>query len=144
MTPLLMDLQPFITMREVLQLGMSEVTDAHKAVLAAPELVSASFKMRPAKHEEFEAAVEAVLKGKTGVEVVTAWKIKDEESFKKAEEFGREGLGQEKSDGTSGGEDADTWAIIARKGDAGLVDEIREKVKGIVEAEEVLTWDDFL
>ena len=146
MTPLLMDLKDFITMREVLQLGMTEITDAQKEVLASPELVSASFKLSPASHEQFEAAVESVLKGKGGAEVVTAWKIKDEESFKKAEDFGREGLGQGKegSNGTSGGEDPDTWAIVVKKGDAAFVDEIKTKVKGLVETEEVLTWDDFL
>ena len=146
MTPLLMDLKDFITMREVLQLGMIEITDAQKELLASPELVSASFKVSPASHERFEAAVESVLKGKTGAEVVTAWKIKDEESFKKAENFGREGLGQEKEEknGTSGGEDPDTWTMIVKKGDAAFVDGIKTKVKGFVEAEEVLTWDVFL
>ncbi|KAL9065557.1 MAG: hypothetical protein Q9161_008161 [Pseudevernia consocians] len=143
MTSLLMDLKDFITMREVLQLDMTEITDAQKEVLASPELVSASFKLRPANHEKFEAAVESVLKSKTGAEVVTAWKIKDEESFKKAEDFGRKGLGQEREEknGTNGREDPNTWTMIVKKGDAAFVDEIKTKVKGFVEAEEVLTWD---
>lgn len=43
MTPLLMDLKDFITMREVLQLGLTEITDSQKELLASLELGSASF-----------------------------------------------------------------------------------------------------
>ena len=72
--------------------------------------------------------------------MVTAWKIKDENSLKKAENFNRDGLGlkREENDSISGGEDPDIWTMIMKKGDINFVNEIKMKVKGILETEEVL------
>ena len=84
-----MDLKDFITMREVLQLGLTDFTDSQKELLASPELGSTSFKLSPANHEKFEVTVESVLEGKAGTDVITVWKTKNEESFEKAEDFGR-------------------------------------------------------
>ena len=124
MLPLLVDLKDFITMRGVTHLGVGELSPSERKLLAS-DMVSASFSVASADHERFEGLVSEML-GAAGLEAVAGWKTQKEESFRRAEEFGRKELGQvaENQGQERGAAEADVWVVFVRKGDAALVQEM--------------------
>jgi len=135
MTPLLMDLRDFITMRDVIHLSVGELS-ASETKLIESDLICAVFRVEAADHKKFEELVDEVLP--SGCQAVAGWQVKKEESFQKAEQFGREKLGQEAKE--SARADADTWVVFVPRREQGAMKHIVERAGAVSKSVEVQNW----
>ena len=143
MLPLLVNLKDLIQMRGVAHLGVGDLPSPANELMAS-NMISASLSVTPMDHEKFQGLVEDTLQA-VGPKAIAGWKIKKEESFRKAEEFGRKELGQgsepkgRQKVGADG--DADVWAVFVREDDAALVDELVRRTESLAIGDmEVQHW----
>lgn len=140
MLPLLVDLKDFIKMRGVAHVGVGELSSSARELMAS-DMVSASFSVAPADREKFHGLVGDTLQ-RAALEAIAGWKTKKEESFRKAEEFGRKELGQgtEVEGQQHAAADADVWVVFVREDDASLLDEMVSKTESLAGDVEVQHW----
>jgi len=136
MTPLLMELLPFITMRDVLHLQVGELSASQNELLLG-EVLSAVFRVNASDRDAFEKLVGKQLP--TGPEAaVSGWKAKQEKSFKMAEDFGREKFGQEAKQEAPA--DVDHWVVFVKTGDRSVLEKIIDHSKSVTVDVEIQSW----
>lgn len=135
MLPLLMDLKDFITMRDVMHLRVDELSPSGRDLISS-DLVCAAVTIQASDTAKFEELVPKVLPA--DAHAVAGWKVKKEESFQRAEEFGREKFGQE-AKGTAP-EGVDTWVVFLPRGEVDLVDKIAENTGTLAQDVEIQHW----
>jgi hypothetical protein len=140
--PLLVDLKDLIKMRGVAHLGIEELSSSQSNVLAS-DIVSISVSVAPSDHEKLQSLVSAALQAASST-VISGWKIKNEESFREAEETGRKGLGQSteaEQAAAAADADPDVWVVFVPEKDTALVDQIVSKTKSLAIGDaEVQHW----
>ena len=135
MLPLLMDLKKFITMRDVMHLKIEELSPSERDLISS-DMVCVAITIKATDDTKFEKLVQQVLP--TGAQAVAGWKVKKEESFQKAEEFGRKKFGQEAKE--TAPEGVDTWVVFLPRGETDLVDKIAENTNTLAEEVEIQHW----
>jgi hypothetical protein len=135
-TPLLMDLLPFITMRDILHLQVGDLLAAQEDLLLG-EVLCAAFRVNGSNRGAFEKLVNEQLLAVRDA-AVSGWKVKQEKSFKEAEDFGREKLGQEARQEEP--TDVDSWVVFVKPSDRSLLEKIIEHSKSVTVDVEIQSW----
>ncbi|MCJ1392863.1 hypothetical protein MMC18_005735 [Xylographa bjoerkii] len=135
MLPLLMDLKDFITMRDVMHLKIEELSPSESKLISS-DLACAIITVKASDKAKFEEYADNLLS--SDVQAVAGWKVKKEESFQKAEEFGREKFGQAAKE--TAPDDVDTWVVFLPEDKKTVVDKVAENAGQIAQGVEIQFW----